>query len=77
VITLTQTLALEVHAHGDITANCVLPSVIDTPANRRAMPGADPSRWVHPAQVARVIAWLTSPDAATISGAVVPVYGAA
>jgi NAD(P)-dependent dehydrogenase (short-subunit alcohol dehydrogenase family) len=78
VITLTETLALELRDGGhDVTANCVLPSVIDTPDNRRAMPGADPARWVRPDQLAAVIAWLTSPDAAPISGAAIPVYGRA
>jgi NAD(P)-dependent dehydrogenase (short-subunit alcohol dehydrogenase family) len=77
VITLTQTLALEVREHGDITVNCVLPSVIDTPANRRAMPGADPTQWVRPEQLAAIIAWLTSDEAAPISGAAIPVYGRA
>jgi NAD(P)-dependent dehydrogenase (short-subunit alcohol dehydrogenase family) len=79
VITLTETLALEVRHGGshDITVNCVLPSVIDTPANRRATPGADPAQWVRPEQLAAVIAWLTSPEAAPISGAALPVYGRA
>lgn len=53
----------------------VLPGILDTPANRAALPGADPSRWVRPEQVARVIRWLCSPDAEPISGALVPVYG--
>lgn len=75
VVTLTETLALELRDHGDITANAILPSVIDTAANRRSMPGADPSRWVHPDQLAAIIAWLTSPEAAPISGAALPVYG--
>ncbi|HEU5317799.1 MAG TPA: SDR family NAD(P)-dependent oxidoreductase [Chloroflexota bacterium] len=78
VITLTETLALELREHdADVTANCILPSVIDTPANRAAMPKADPARWVRPEQLAAIIAWLTSDDAAPISGAAIPIYGRA
>jgi NAD(P)-dependent dehydrogenase (short-subunit alcohol dehydrogenase family) len=77
VVTLTETLALELRDHGDVTANCVLPSVIDTPANREAMPKADPARWVSAAQLAAVIRWLTSEEAAPINGAAIPVYGKA
>jgi NAD(P)-dependent dehydrogenase (short-subunit alcohol dehydrogenase family) len=76
VITLTEALALEVRDHA-VTVNSVLPSVIDTPANRRDLPGADPSRWVRPEQLAAIIAWLTSPEASVISGAALPVYGRA
>ena len=74
---MTETLALEVRDHGDVTVNCVLPSVIDTPANRRSMPKADPARWVRPEQLAAIIAWLTSDEAAPINGAAIPVYGRA
>ena len=77
VVSLTETLAQEVREAGDITVNCVLPSVIDTPANRKAMPKADPSRWVTPKQLASIILWLTSDDAAPINGASIPVYGRA
>jgi NAD(P)-dependent dehydrogenase (short-subunit alcohol dehydrogenase family) len=55
----------------------VLPSVIDTPANRRAQPDADPGRWVTPAEIAAVIAFLASDDSAPTSGAQIPVYGRA
>jgi NAD(P)-dependent dehydrogenase (short-subunit alcohol dehydrogenase family) len=72
VITLTQALAQEVRPHG-ITVNAVLPSTMDTPANRRAMPDADRSGWVSTEAVARVIAFLASEDAAAVSGAAVPV----
>jgi NAD(P)-dependent dehydrogenase (short-subunit alcohol dehydrogenase family) len=72
VITLTQALAQEVRSHG-ITVNAVLPSTMDTPANRRAMPDADRSGWVSTEAVARVIAFLASEDAAAVSGAAVPV----
>src|SRR5262245_10810833 len=59
VLTLTQALAQEVKAHG-ITVNAVLPSTMDTSANRQAMPDADRSQWVQPADVAAVIAFLAS-----------------
>jgi NAD(P)-dependent dehydrogenase (short-subunit alcohol dehydrogenase family) len=72
VITLTQTLAQEVRRHG-ITVNAVLPSTMDTPANRRAMPGADRSGWVSPDAVAGVIAYLTSDQAGAVSGAAIAV----
>ena len=75
VVTLTEALAAEVRELGDITVNCVLPSVIDTPANRKVMPKSDRSRWVSPEQLASIIVWLTSEDAAPIRGASIPVYG--
>jgi len=59
----------------EITVNAVLPSIIDTPANREAMPEADVSRWVSPDAVARVIAFLVSDDARAITGASIPVVG--
>jgi NAD(P)-dependent dehydrogenase (short-subunit alcohol dehydrogenase family) len=60
-----------------IRTNAILPSVIDTPANRRAMPDADFGTWVKPEEIARVIAFLVSDAAAVTSGAHVPVYGRA
>ncbi len=60
-----------------VRANAVLPSVIDTPANRSDMPGADTSKWVPPEQIARVIRFLCSDDSEPTSGAAVPVYGRA
>jgi NAD(P)-dependent dehydrogenase (short-subunit alcohol dehydrogenase family) len=72
VITLTQALAQEVKRHG-ITVNAVLPSTMDTPANRRAMPDADRSGWVGTADVARVVAFLLSEQATAVTGAAVPV----
>lgn len=60
-----------------IRANAILPSTIDTPANRAAMPDADPSTWVTPDQLASTIAFLCSSQAASTSGAHVPVYGKA
>ena len=72
VITLTQALAQEVKAH-HVTVNTVLPSTMDTEANRRAMPDADRSGWVSTRDVASVVAFLLSDRAAAISGAAIPV----
>jgi NAD(P)-dependent dehydrogenase (short-subunit alcohol dehydrogenase family) len=72
VIALTQALAQEERPHG-IAVNAVLPSTMDTPANRQAMPDADRSGWVSTEAVADVIAYLTSEEAAAVSGACVPV----
>ena len=71
---LTEALAEEVKDRG-VTANAVLPSIIDTPTNRADMPDADPSRWVSPAALASVIAFLLSDDAAPVTGACLPVSG--
>jgi NAD(P)-dependent dehydrogenase (short-subunit alcohol dehydrogenase family) len=60
-----------------IRANAILPSVIDTPANRAAQPDADFSRWVQPAEIARVVRFLVSDDAAVVTGGAIPVYGRA
>ena len=60
-----------------VRCNAVLPSVIDTPANREATPDADFSRWVQPAEIAKVIRFLVSADSAPVSGAGIPVYGRA
>jgi NAD(P)-dependent dehydrogenase (short-subunit alcohol dehydrogenase family) len=60
-----------------ITANVVLPSTIDTPLNRKAMPNADFSRWVSPESIAKTLVWLASREAGDVSGAVVPIYGRA
>lgn len=60
-----------------VRCNAVLPSVIDTPANREAMPKAGHAKWVPPAEIARVIRFLASEDSAPTSGAGVPVYGRA
>lgn len=68
VITLTEALAQEVRAKG-VTVNAVLPSTMDTPANRRAMPDADRSGWVSTADVAHVVAFLLSDRAAALTGA--------
>ncbi len=73
---LVRTLAKELKKT-DVTANAVLPSMIDTPANRAAMPGADAATWVSPDQVAGLLAYLASRDASSTSGALVPIYGRA
>ena len=76
VASLVRTVAMETKDSG-VTANLVSPSVIDTPANRGAMPSADYSRWVKPESIARLLVWLASDEAADISGAVIPIYGRA
>ena len=60
-----------------ITANVVLPSTIDTAANRQAMPKSDFSRWVRPESIAKTLVYLASKEAGDVSGAVIPVYGRA
>jgi NAD(P)-dependent dehydrogenase (short-subunit alcohol dehydrogenase family) len=76
VAALTQALADELRGDG-ILVNAVLPSIIDTPANRAAMPKADYARWPQPTEIAAAIAWLVSPTNSVTSGALVPVYGRA
>jgi NAD(P)-dependent dehydrogenase (short-subunit alcohol dehydrogenase family) len=76
VLAFAQAVAVEYAADG-IRCNAVLPSVIDTQANRDQEPDADHARWVPPAQVAAVIRFLCSEDSAPTSGAAVPVYGRA
>ena len=74
VLRIAESLAEE-HRADRITVNCILPGTIDTPQNRAAMPGADTSAWVKPADIARTIAALLSPDAGAITGAAIPVIG--
>jgi len=76
VLAFVQALDADYRNDG-IRANAVLPSVIDTPANRAATPDADFSKWVQPAEIAKVIAFLVSDDSSVTSGAAVPVYGRA
>jgi NAD(P)-dependent dehydrogenase (short-subunit alcohol dehydrogenase family) len=73
-LALVQTTAAEVLGSG-VRINAVLPSTIDTPANRAGMPGADFTRWVSPSSLADVIAFLLSDAARDVSGAALPVYG--
>ncbi|WP_121822661.1 SDR family oxidoreductase [Halostella salina] len=72
---LTETIAEE--NEGDLRANAIMPSVIDTPMNREMMPDADHESWVDPADIADVVAFLSSDGASVTSGAAVPVYGEA
>ena len=74
VAALTQALAEEV-ANESIWVNAVAPSILDTPANRAAMPDADRDAWPKTEEVAQTVAFLASPDNAVTRGAVVPVYG--
>jgi NAD(P)-dependent dehydrogenase (short-subunit alcohol dehydrogenase family) len=74
VAKLTEALAEELKDHG-ITVNAVLPSIIDTPANRADMPNADFSRWVKPQAIADVILFLLSDQASAVTGASIPVSG--
>jgi NAD(P)-dependent dehydrogenase (short-subunit alcohol dehydrogenase family) len=76
VLRLTESLAAELKA-SDINVNCIMPSIIDTPQNRAAMPNADFSKWVAPEAIADVIAFLASDAARAVTGAAVPVYGKA
>ena len=76
VLAFVDALAVE-YRDDAIRANAILPSVIDTPANRRSMPDADFSRWVTPQQIAAVVRFLCEDASAAVSGAHVPVYGRA
>lgn len=71
---LTQSLADEMKT-SSVTVNAVLPSIIDTPANRKDMPDADPATWVAPSDLAAVILFLASPASRAMTGALVPVTG--
>ncbi|MDB5443871.1 MAG: short-chain dehydrogenase/reductase, partial [Phenylobacterium sp.] len=71
---LTEALAEELKADG-VTVNAVLPSIIDTPANRADMPKADFSAWVKPEDLAAVMLFLASEEAGAVTGALIPVTG--
>jgi len=75
VVRLTEVIAAEVRGSG-VTANVILPSIIDTPANRRMMSSADYSKWVPPEHIAATMRFLCSDAAASITGDQVPIYGA-
>lgn len=74
VIRLTEAMAAELREK-NINVNCVLPTIIDTPENRAAMPDADPARWVAPQDLAHAILFLASDEARAIHGAALPVTG--
>jgi NAD(P)-dependent dehydrogenase (short-subunit alcohol dehydrogenase family) len=76
VVALAETVAAEVLEYG-VRVNAILPSTMDTPANRQAMPDADPSKWVSLESAAEVIAFLLSDASRDVSGAALPVYGRA
>ncbi|MGN6171247.1 MAG: SDR family NAD(P)-dependent oxidoreductase [Solirubrobacteraceae bacterium] len=76
VIAFAQAVSKE-YLDSGVRCNAILPSVIDTPANRTAMPTADHDRWVKPTEIAAVVAHLLSPDSSPTSGAAIPVYGRA
>ena len=73
-VAMIDSLAADLKGSG-VRVNSILPSIIDTPANRRAMPNADFAQWPKPEEIARVILFLCSDDARLIHGAAVPVYG--
>jgi NAD(P)-dependent dehydrogenase (short-subunit alcohol dehydrogenase family) len=73
-VAMLDSLAADLRGSG-VRANSILPSIIDTDANRKAMPGADFAKWPTPEQIARVILFLCSDDAKVIHGAAIPVYG--
>jgi NAD(P)-dependent dehydrogenase (short-subunit alcohol dehydrogenase family) len=73
VLKLTESLAAELK--GKVRVNAVLPSLIDTPANRKDMPDADFTKWVQPAELAEVMLFLADEAASAVTGALVPVAG--
>jgi NAD(P)-dependent dehydrogenase (short-subunit alcohol dehydrogenase family) len=75
LVSLIRTIAIE-NKDAGITANVILPGTMDTPANRKDMPGADTSQWVQPASVASLIVWLAGDAGRDVTGATIPVYGA-
>ena len=76
VLALIQALDAEYKNDG-VRCNAILPSVIDTPANRESQPDADHSKWVAPEAIAKVVRFLVSDESGTTTGAAVPVYGRA
>lgn len=74
LLALVSAAAQEERDHGT-TVNAVLPSVINTPGNRAAMPDADHERWVQPEEIGHVVRFLVSPEASGVTGAAIPVYG--
>ena len=76
VVRLVEAAAAEGRELG-VRVNCIMPSIIDTPTNRAALPEAEHDRWPKPSELAAVLAFLVSDDAVLISGAAIPVYGRA
>jgi NAD(P)-dependent dehydrogenase (short-subunit alcohol dehydrogenase family) len=76
VLALVNALDVEYRKEG-VRCNAILPSVIDTPANRESQPDADHSKWVKPEEIAKVVCFLVSSDSSPTSGGAVPVYGRA
>jgi NAD(P)-dependent dehydrogenase (short-subunit alcohol dehydrogenase family) len=74
LVSLMKTVALE-NKDAGITANAILPGTMDTPGNRKDIPGADVSTWVQPASVASLIVWLAGDGGKDVTGAAIPVYG--
>jgi len=74
LVSLMKTVALE-NKDAGITANVILPGTIDTPANRKDMPGANVSQWVQPASIASLIVWLAGDAGKDVTGAAIPLYG--
>lgn len=74
VVRLVEAAAVEGREDG-VRVNCILPSIIDTPANRAALPNAMHHKWPKPSELAAVLSFLVSDDAVLISGAAIPVYG--
>ncbi len=74
VIALTASIATEYRRSG-ISANTILPSIIDTPNNRKQMPDADFSRWVKPEEIGKMILFLCSEEGGSLNGASIPMYG--
>lgn len=75
MVSLIKTVALE-NKDAGVRANVILPGTMDTPANRKAMPNADISKWVRPQAVASLVTWLAGDSGADVNGAIIPIYGA-
>jgi NAD(P)-dependent dehydrogenase (short-subunit alcohol dehydrogenase family) len=74
MVSLVRTIALE-NTDAGLRASVILPGTIDTPANRKAMPKADFSKWVQPTSIASMIVWLAGDAGKDTNGAVIPIYG--
>jgi NAD(P)-dependent dehydrogenase (short-subunit alcohol dehydrogenase family) len=74
MVSLIRTVALE-NKDAGLTANAILPGTMDTPANRKAIPNADVSKWVQTDSVAELVVWLAGEAGKGVNGSVIPVYG--